>query len=269
MTLKIAVYGFGKMGQAIVSRWLRKKFDFQIDIFDPVINNDVEAMAANHGFGINPKLKKPVHDVVLLAIKPQTLGKIEKEIAKLIGKNTLVISIMAGKSIENLAEALNAKKIYRVMPNTPSQIGEGVIAYIGNNETTDEDEAILKSLLSPLGKVEKLLNEKLMDTVTAVSGSGPAYLYLLTEALAAAAYSEGLDQDMADRFARQTIIGSAALLKYSDLSPLELRKEVTSPGGTTEAALDVLTGGNAMGALMKRAIEAAVKRSKELGKPSS
>lgn len=266
MTIKIAIFGFGKMGQAIVSSWLKNKLDFTIDIFDPVINPEIEELARENSFRLNPKIKEPIHDIILLAVKPQTLGQIEKNVSKIVGEDTLIISIMAGKSLENLAQSTKANKIYRVMPNTPAQIGEGISAYIGNSSVTKDDEALLKSLLKPLGKVASLTNEKLMDTVTAVSGSGPAYLFLLTEALAAAAYAEGLDQEMAESFARQTMIGAAALMKKSDLSPLDLRKEVTSPSGTTEAALDVLTGGNAMGALMKRAVEAAVKRSKELGK---
>lgn len=268
MTIKIAVIGFGKMGQAIVNRWLKKKLDIQIDVFDPIISEDVVALLKANGIGQNPKLKKPSHDIVLLAVKPQTLVQIETQIKNMIGGDTILLSIMAGKTLESLEEITKAAKICRAMPNTPSQIGEGITAYIGNNAITKDDEALIKILLAPLGKTVKLANEKLMDAVTAVSGSGPAYLFLLTEALAAAAYSEGLEPDAADEFARQTIIGAAALLKSSDLPPMELRKEVTSPGGTTEAALDVLTGGNAMGALMKRAVEAAVKRSKELGKSS-
>ena len=268
MTAKIAIIGFGKMGQAIVNRWLKKKLDLEIEVFDPIVSDEVAKFIGENGIRLNPKPKKPLHDIVLLSVKPQTFGQIEGQVSKMIGTDTILLSIMAGKTLENLEEATKAIKICRAMPNTPSQIGEGMTAYIGNNSIDSKDEALVKSLLTPLGKTAKLASEKLMDAVTAVSGSGPAYLYLLTESIASAAYSEGMEHEMAEEFARQTIIGAAALLKASDLPPMELRKEVTSPGGTTEAALDVLTGGNAMGALMKRAIEAAIKRSRELGKSS-
>jgi pyrroline-5-carboxylate reductase len=152
------------------------------------------------------------------------------------------------------------------MPNTPGQIGLGITAYVLGQGATDEDEAFAVDLLRPLGSVEKLATEKQMDAVTALSGSGPAYVFLLAEAMAAAGEGIGLERSMAERLAWQTVIGSGALMQQTGKSPLELRRAVTSPGGTTAAAVDVLTAGSGLAKMMRRAVEAAAQRSRQLGK---
>jgi pyrroline-5-carboxylate reductase len=152
------------------------------------------------------------------------------------------------------------------MPNTPGQIGEGITAYFAGPLVSPDDEALAVQLLEPLGAVERLTTERLMDAVTGVSGSGPAYIFLLTEALAAAGEAEGLERELAQRLARQTVIGSAALMAQTGQSPQDLRRAVTSPEGTTAAAMDVLTASSGLVKLMRRAVEAATFRSRQLGK---
>jgi pyrroline-5-carboxylate reductase len=152
------------------------------------------------------------------------------------------------------------------MPNTPGQIGQGITAYSLGHNATESDEAFAVQVLEPLGGIEKLTTEKQMDAVTAVSGSGPAYVFLLAEALAAAGEGEGLERSLAERLAWQTVIGSAALMAQSDQTPQDLRRAVTSPEGTTAAAIDVLTAGGGLVTMMRRAVEAAVQRSRQLGR---
>jgi pyrroline-5-carboxylate reductase len=183
-----------------------------------------------------------------------------------VGPNTLVISIMAGVTIAALSHLMETQRVIRAMPNTPGQIGKGVTAYVASNAVTSEDRGLAALLLDPLGIVEAIPNERLMDVVTAVSGSGPAYVFLLAEVLAAAAEAEGLPADIAARLATQTVAGSGALMLDGGKSPSDLRKQVTSPGGTTQAALDVLQAADGLGLTMRRAVQAATQRSRELGK---
>jgi pyrroline-5-carboxylate reductase len=178
----------------------------------------------------------------------------------------LVISVMAGLSLARIIESTGAAKVIRAMPNTPGQIGRGITAYFCDAAVGKDDEIFGVSLLAPLGKIEKLSSEKQMDAVTAVSGSGPAYVFLLAEALAAAGEAEGLERSLAERLAYETVIGSAALMGQSSETPLELRRAVTSPGGTTAAALDVLTAGGGLVTMLRRAVEAAAARSRQLGR---
>jgi pyrroline-5-carboxylate reductase len=176
------------------------------------------------------------------------------------------MSIMAGIPIDVIARDLGVQRVVRCVPNTPARIGQGVTAYYAAPECTAEDRQLVEQLLEPLGTIEPIAQERLLDVVTAVSGSGPAYVFLLAEVLAAAAEQEGLDKDAAMRLASRTVAGAGALMLQTGEAPSVLRKQVTSPGGTTEAALDVLGGNGGLGPLLRHAVGAAAARSRELGK---
>jgi pyrroline-5-carboxylate reductase len=199
-------------------------------------------------------------------VKPQTFSQAAPGIAAWVKPESLVVSIMAGVTIERIAKALGAPRVARAMPNTPGAIGAGATGFSLSPACGDAESLATSRLLEPLGLVVGPLAESQMDAVTAVSGSGPAYVFLMVEALAAAGRTAGLGEATAMALARETIIGAGALLGSSPQSAADLRKAVTSPGGTTAAALDVLMHNGAMPDLMRRAVEAAAKRGAELAK---
>jgi pyrroline-5-carboxylate reductase len=202
---------------------------------------------------------------LVIALKPQILKTEAARLKTIAESGPPVISIAAGSSIKLMKAAWGkSTRIVRAMPNTPGAIGEGVSALYAPPDVTAKDRKLAEALLAALGETVWVKHEADIDAVTAVSGSGPAYLFLMVEALAAAARAEGLPPDIALRLARRTVIGSGALLK-ADPSPVEeLRKNVTSPHGTTEAALKVLMAKNGMAPLIRRAVSAARKRAKQL-----
>lgn len=264
----IALVGAGAMGGALVRGWIeavRKGGGLTLTViepnFDPVLEKELDAVGAV----INPPQIGPV-DVLVLAVKPQTYPSVIESVRKFIGDDTRVMSIMAGITIETLMRDLGAQRVVRCVPNTPARIGRGVTAYVASPACTAEDRQLIEQLLAPLGTVEPITAERLLDVVTAVSGSGPAYVFLLAEVLAAAAEQEGLDHDTALRLASRTVAGAGALMMETSDSPSTLRKQVSSPGGTTEAALDVLNTGDGLGPLLRRAVSAAADRSRQLGK---
>ncbi len=201
---------------------------------------------------------------MVIAVKPQTAPEALPLLASLIDRNTVVVSIMAGRTLGFLENNLPGAAIVRAMPNTPAAIGRGITVAVGNNRVKAPARKLAHALLAATGAVEWVDDEALMDAVTAVSGSGPAYVFLLAEAMAQAGASAGLPQALAEKLARETVAGSGELLHRSELAATILRQNVTSPGGTTAAALDVLMAGDGMTPLMKRAIGAATKRGKEL-----
>jgi len=202
---------------------------------------------------------------VVLAVKPQVLDAVAAGIPSLFGRDTFLLSILAGKTVANLAARLPVSAILRAMPNTPAAIGRGVTGVFANDATTADQRAKAQFLLSGVGGVEWVERESLIDAVTAISGSGPAYVFHLVEALAEAGAQLGLPADLALRLARATVEGSGELLfRQPDISAEILRKNVTSPGGTTQAALDVLMASEGLTALMARATAAARKRAEEL-----
>jgi pyrroline-5-carboxylate reductase len=201
-----------------------------------------------------------------MAVKPQAMDAVLPPLAKLAGPHTLVLSIAAGCRIATFEQHLpKATAVVRAMPNTPAAIGRGISVCVANAHVTPRQKALCDRLLAAVGEVGWIDDESLMDAVTAVSGSGPAYVFLLVEALAEAGVAAGLDASLAMRLARATVSGTGELLHQSRLEPAKLRENVTSPGGTTAAALSVLMAPGGLGALMKRAVAAAVKRGKELG----
>ncbi len=207
-------------------------------------------------------------DYVLLAIKPQSFDAIAPEVALCLPKNCVVISIMAGITLERLSEAFQEQVIVRAMPNTPAAIGQGVTAYVAGKGLSAGQQKHVHKLLGAVGTVLELDNESMIDMVTAVSGSGPAYFFHMVEALSGAGQALGLSEEQAGALAAQTMIGSGALLAQSGQSATELRRAVTSPNGTTQAALDVLMRENGLPKVLREAVTAAYRRSQELGKGS-
>lgn len=255
------------MGGALLEGWLSVGLDASsATVLDPKPAPDIEALCGGRSIALNP----PVADLhppesVVLAIKPQSLDEAAPMVDRLIGPDTLLVSILAGKMIRDLRRRVpQARAVVRAMPNLPASIGRGATGAFANPETSEPQRAMAHALLASVGVVEWLGSEALLDAVTAVSGSGPAYVFLLTECLARAGEDAGLPADLAARLARATVIGAAELLGRSDLPPEQLRRNVTSPGGTTAAALDVLMDANGLDPLMRAAVSAAKRRGEEL-----
>jgi pyrroline-5-carboxylate reductase len=259
----LVLLGCGKMGSALLAGWMaRGVVPAAVWVLDP---NPSDWLLAQ-GVRVNQGLP-PDPAVALIAVKPQMMGAALPGLAAL-GAGTLFVSIAAGTTLAAFANALGAeKRIIRAMPNTPAAVGRGISAIIGNDRTDAGDLALAEALLSAVGQVVRLPGEDLMDAVTAVSGSGPAYVFHLIEALAAAGAAQGLPPDLAMQLARATVTGAGELAHHSDESAAQLRVNVTSPGGTTAAALAVLMDeGAGLPPLMARAVAAATARGRELGK---
>jgi pyrroline-5-carboxylate reductase len=262
----LVLVGAGKMGGAMLDGWLRLGFTRErIVILEPRPSPDIEAVT-KLGVRLNPPADA-VREVafIVVAIKPQEAAAVVPTLKPLAGSGALVISIMAGKTLAFLQGALGADSaIVRAMPNTPAAIGRGITVGVPNAKVTANQKTLAHRLLSAIGAVEWVEDEALIDAVTAVSGSGPAYVFLLAESLARAGAAAGLPADLAARLARATVSGSGELLHRSSLDAATLRQNVTSPGGTTAAALGVLMAADGLDPLMEKAIAAATKRSKEL-----
>ncbi len=206
--------------------------------------------------------------VALVAVKPQAMAEALPALAVLGNSRTLIVSVAAGTPIAAFEARLGPETpVVRAMPNTPAAIGRGITAIIGNAQVDGQTLELAEMLLSSIGQVVRLESESQMDAVTAVSGSGPAYVFHLIEALAAAGTSQGLPSELAMTLAKATVAGAGALVDSSvGIPPAQMRKDVTSPGGTTAAALEVLMDGNSgFPALLRRAVAAAAERSRELG----
>lgn len=263
----LLIVGGGKMGGAIAQGAVahgRKAAD--IHIIEP--HADHAARLKAQGFSVMADLNGlPAHvtpGVILLAVKPQVMAEALPPYARFAGRS-LFVSIAAGKTLEFLARHLGPRAaIVRAMPNTPAAIGKGITVAIANRTVTPDQKAAGQALLSAVGECVWIEEEGLMDAVTAVSGSGPAYVFLLMETMARAGMAQGLSPDIALRLARATVWGAGALAQESGEDPARLRENVTSPGGTTAAALSVLMGDPGLQDLMDRAIAAAVQRGREL-----
>jgi pyrroline-5-carboxylate reductase len=260
----IALAGAGKMGGAMLTGWLAGGLDAdRVVVVEPFPSDDIKALAAK-GVRLNPK-DAGTADTLVVAVKPQMFREAGPALKQLVGPNTLVVSIMAGTPIAVLEQVCGGMVI-RAMPNTPAAIGRGITVAVAAKNVSAAQRATADALLCATGSVEWVDDESLMDAVTAVSGSGPAYVFLLAEELARAGVEAGLPADLATKLARETVAGSGELLHRSEQDSATLRQNVTSPGGTTAAALEVLMGQDGMQPLMIRAIAAATKRSKDLAK---
>jgi pyrroline-5-carboxylate reductase len=259
--------GAGKMGGALLQGWLRLGLDPSlIYVVDPQPTPEMRADLEKRGIGLNPT-SMAAPSVVLLAIKPQMMTPVLKAIAAQVEKGTLVISILAGATLGALDAGLPPRTaIIRAMPNTPAAIGRGVTVMIPNAEATVEQKAMATQLMEAVGEVAWIGDEALMDAVTAVSGSGPAYVFYLAETLARAGVKAGLAPELAAKLASATVAGAGELMHRSDLTPETLRKHVTSQGGTTAAALEILMAPDGLEWLMNQAVHAATERSRELGR---
>jgi pyrroline-5-carboxylate reductase len=260
----IALAGAGKMGGAMLTGWLAGGLDAsRVVVIDPQPSPEISALVAK-GLRLNPEGVDHV-DTLVVAVKPQSFRDAGAALKSLVAPSTLVVSIMAGTTIASLKEVCGGVAV-RAMPNTPASIGRGITVAVAANNVSAAQRATADALLRATGAVEWVDDESLIDAVTAVSGSGPAYVFLLAEELARAGVEAGLPEELATKLARATVAGSGELLHRSDLPAATLRQNVTSPGGTTAAALDVLMAADGLRPLMIRAIAAATKRSKELAK---
>jgi pyrroline-5-carboxylate reductase len=260
----IVLAGAGKMGGAMLTGWLAGGLDAKcVAVIEPYPSDEINALGAR-GIRLNPKETGDVATLVV-ALKPQMFREAGTMLKSFVGSSTLVVSIMAGTTIAALEEVCGGS-VVRAMPNTPAAIGRGITVAVAANNVSVAQRAVADALLRATGSVEWVDDEDLMDAVTAVSGSGPAYIFLLAEELARAGVAAGLPAELATKLARETVAGSGELLHRSDAPSATLRQNVTSPGGTTAAALEVLMGEGGMQQLMIRAVAAATRRSKELAK---
>ena len=261
----ILLAGAGKMGGALLEGWLALGLNPKhIVVIEPAPAGHLTALA-DRGVRLNPPRDR-IGEVaaVMVAVKPQVAPEVMPALAPLVGAATVVVSIMAGRTLQFLEAALPGAAVIRAMPNTPAAIGRGITVAVANARVSREQRGLVHTLLSTVGAVEWAPDEALMDAVTALSGSGPAYVFLLAEAMARAGVAAGLPPALAETLARATVAGSGELLHRSPLDAATLRQHVTSPGGTTAAALDVLMAQDGLEPLMTKAIAAATKRSRDL-----
>jgi pyrroline-5-carboxylate reductase len=262
----IVLAGAGKMGGAMLSGWLAQGLDARsLGVIEPHPSDEIRALAAQ-GIRLNPSPREiGAAAALVVALKPQMFREAGAMLKSFAGPATLVVSIMAGTTIASIEQVCGGM-VVRAMPNTPAAIGRGITVAVAASDVSPAQRAVADALLRATGSVEWTSDESLMDAVTAVSGSGPAYVFLLAEELARAGVEAGLPPALATRLARETVAGSGELLHRSELSSATLRQNVTSPGGTTAAALDVLMAKDGLQPLLTRAVAAATRRSKELAK---
>jgi pyrroline-5-carboxylate reductase len=266
VTGTILLVGAGKMGAALLQGWLVRGLDPRnIAVIEPKPGDGLRAMMAQ-GVRLNPSPEGTGDaGAVVIAVKPQIAAEVVPPLALSLGASTVVVSIMAGKTLGFLQEALPDAAAVRAMPNTPAAIGRGITVAVANTRVAPAQRDLTTRLLAATGTVEWIADEKLMDAVTAVSGSGPAYVFLLAESLARAGVAAGLPPELAAKLARETVAGAGELLHRASLDPAMLRRDVTSPGGTTAAALEVLmAAADGLDPLLAKAVAAAAKRSREL-----
>ncbi len=247
----LLLIGAGKMGGAMLTGWLDNGLPAEgVVVVDPRPSDAMKAFLAARGVRHETVVPADVAPrVAVVAVKPQSMGEALPHLVAALTPATMIVSIAGGTTIATFERALGLRPVVRAMPNTPAQVGRGVSVLCANALTGSEARALATALLATVGHVEWVEDEGQIDAVTAVSGSGPAYVFLLAEALAAAGEKAGLPADLAMRIARHTVSGSGELLARSDEPAAVLRKNVTSPGGTTAAALGVLMGPDGQGGL--------------------
>lgn len=264
----LVLVGAGKMGEALLAGWLERGINpRQVVIFEPAPSAELRDLASARMIRLNPKIAD-IQDtaVLVLALKPQIMADVLPLYTPLAHNGALVLSIAAGRPIRFFEQYFTGAPIVRAMPNSPAAIAKGVTVLCASMQVSDPQREFAAALMGAVGVVSWIKDESLMDAVTAVSGSGPAYVFLLIEALANAGVKAGLDADLANLLARQTVIGAAALAGQSGQSAAILRENVTSPGGTTAAALGILMGPDGLQRLMDEAIAAATERGRALAK---
>ncbi len=263
----LVLVGAGRMGGALLDGWLENGLPpDKLTVIDPAPAPQVVERSKLHGFFLTPdSFKVSQAAIVVIAVKPQIFSDVLTNLCDLVGAQTLALSIAAGKTIADLENGLgHVGAVVRAMPNTPAAISRGVSVLVANSMLSQDQRFVASQLMSAVGTVEWIEDETLMDAVTALSGSGPAYVFHLTECLIKAGIAAGLDAGLSARLAAETVAGSGALITQSAETPERLRKNVTSPGGTTEAALKVLMSSAGLEELMIRAVLAAKQRGREL-----
>lgn len=267
----LVLVGAGKMGGALLSGWLANGLSpALVCLRDPEPAADIARLVVREGISLNASVRDiALHQpaVVVLAVKPQAMAGVLPDLAPLAGPGTVFVSIAAGTSLHRLKDLLGPEvHAVRAMPNTPASIGRGISVACANERVTLAQRKMASALLAAVGTVEWVDSEAQIDAVTAISGSGPAYVFYLVECLAAAGETLGLAPELAMKLARETVSGAGEMLHRQGEPASVLRANVTSPGGTTAAALDVLMGEGGLSPLMRRAALAARDRARELGK---
>jgi pyrroline-5-carboxylate reductase len=269
MGCSLLLVGCGKMGGALLDGWLAARTVDQVVVVEPQGAFPTETGSAGQRIvrcagvsGIPPGFEP---DVVVLAVKPQVMDEVVPRYAGFVRPSTVFLSIAAGKTIDYFTTRLGADAaIVRAMPNTPASVGRGMTVAVPNAAVTPDQRRLCETLLGAVGQVAWIDDEGLIDAVTAVSGGGPAYVFLLIETLAQAGVAAGLPKELAMKIARATVAGSGELAARSIEPAAALRKNVTSPNGTTQAALEVLMAEDGIQPLFDRAIAAATARSREM-----
>ncbi len=262
----LIMIGCGKMGGALLRGWQKDPHYKSLSIIDPNKPSFLPDHCLHYTDIHDPAIWSNTVDIVLLAVKPKMLDILCKELAAKIEPQTLVVTVAAGWTLEDYATCFGPQHpVIRTIPNTPAAIGKGITAYIGNASASQGHLDWVQNAFATVGETVALSHEDQMDAVTALSSSGPAYIFLLTEVLSAAGISLGLSIDMAQKLAREMVIGSAALLDhYQDVSPEILRQQVTSPNGTTHAAITSLQKDGQLQKLFDIALKAAVIRAQAM-----
>jgi len=263
----LVLVGAGKMGGAMLEGWLKGGADpRRIVALDPAPPPDMKALLERHGIRHNPAVAAIADaEVVVIAVKPQLIDEVLPGIVSLKASKPLVLSVAAGKTIASFERHFGADAaVIRTIPNTPAAVGRGITAMAANPHVSPAQLDLARTLLLAVGEVVTVANEAMIDAVTAVSGSGPAYVFYLTECLAAAGAKVGLPADLAMQLARATVAGAGELMRVTGTPAATLRQNVTSPKGTTYAALQVLMAEDGMQPLFDKAVAAATNRSREL-----
>ncbi len=259
----ILLVGCGKMGSALLNGWLSRGTPAgRVSVVEPMQTQVPDGVAVHTEAAALAPDYRP--SVVVFAIKPQSMDEALPAYVKYAGPETVFLSIAAGKPIGYFASTLTGGAIVRAMPNTPAAVGRAITVLCANDRVSSEQRAVCTQLMESVGEVAWIDDEALMDAVTGLSGSGPAYVFHLVEAMAAAGVAAGLSRDLATQLARATVAGSGELLTQSSDPAGRLRENVTSPGGTTAAALEILMGEDGLTRLMTAAIARATDRSREL-----
>jgi pyrroline-5-carboxylate reductase len=263
----LVLLGAGKMGGAMLEGWLKAGADpRKIVALDPSPPSEVKALIERNSVRLNPLHSEIENvEVLLAAVKPQVMDEVLTFVHDLGKSHPLILSIAAGKTIASFESHFGRDAaVIRCMPNTPAAVGRGITAMAGNANVSVPQWQLAEALLSSVGQVVRVPDEAQIDAVTGVSGSGPAYIFYMTECLAAAGIEAGLAPDLAMALARATVSGSGELMHQSGIDAATLRQNVTSPKGTTYAALQVLMADDGLKPLMTRAVDAATRRSREL-----
>ena len=267
LTGTLVLVGAGKMGGAMLEGWLKGGAEpSRIVALDPAPPAEVKALIERHGVRLNPEIST-IRDaeVIIAAVKPQMMEEVLPAVVPLKASKPLILSVAAGKTIASFERHFGADAaVIRTIPNTPAAVGRGITAMAANANVSPAQMALARTLLESVGEVVTVENEAMIDAVTAVSGSGPAYVFYLTECLAAAGEKVGLPKDLAMQLARATVSGAGELMRQSGIEAATLRQNVTSPKGTTYEALQVLMAEDGMQPLFDKAIAAATRRSREL-----